>query len=178
MPFRQGAPHGLYQGEEGTGLDTASGRSRRCSDEHQKRQGEQSRVGEGAQRIGGKACGTGRYAVEKGSQPGHVVGELENHGSDHDQENTGCNDYLRMKRQLPEMKAVLQHVQDYQETDTSEDNQTAGRQVQQYVVPVRNQVLQAAQHIEAGVIEGRDGVEDTVAQGVKGRIVLNKYEEA
>ena len=105
--------------------------------------------------------------------------QLENHGSCTTiRKDTGGNDYLGVQRQLSETEAVLQHVQDYQETDTAEDNQAAGREVQQHVVPVRNQVLQAAQHIEAGVIEGRDGVEDTVAQGVERRVVLHEYEKA
>ena len=83
-----------------------------------------------------------------------------------------------MHRQLAPAKAFLPYFPDDQETDAAKKDQPAGDQVEQQIVPVGDQVLEVAQDVKAGVVEGGDGVEQADAQRPDGRVVLHKDEKA
>ena len=161
MPLIQGTPHGLYQDEEGAGLDTASGGAGGRADKHQQNHHKESRMGKLIYRVSGKAGSPGGDAVEKRANPGHMLRKTKDQGTRNQKRQGGAYDYLRVEGQLPE-GTVSQDVQNHQEAQAAEDNQAAGNQVQQDIVLVRNEALATAQNVEAGVIKGGNGMKSKV----------------
>ena len=86
-------------------LDTAAGRARGSTDEHQDHQDEQACIRKGAQRICGKSSRTGRNTVKECAEPCDVLGQLQTDRTDDDQEAGHRDDHLRMQRELA--KAAL-----------------------------------------------------------------------
>ena len=177
VPLIQGTPHGLYQDEEGAGLDTASGGAGGRADKHQQNHHKESRMGKLIYRVSGKAGSPGGDAVEKRANPGHMLRKTKDQGTRNQKRQGGAYDYLRVEGQLPE-GTVSQDVQDHQEAQAAEDNQAAGNQVQQDIVLVRNEALATAQNVEAGVIKGGNGMKDTDSHSLQGRIVPDKDRKA
>ena len=169
--------HLLHKGEKGRGFDAAAGRSGRRADEHQDDQHKQAGIGKRPDRVGGESRRTRGYAVKERAEPADILGCLEQQRAQHQQQD-GCGKYdLGMQRQLAE-RAAAAEVQYDEESQPAEDDQAAGRQVEQDICLIRDQVAHAAQNVKSGVVERRDRVENTDPQRLAGRIVLCKRDKA
>ena len=71
-----------------------------------------------------------------------------------------------------------EHIQNYQESQPTENNKSARGQVQQHIALIRNHVLQPAQYIEAGIIKGSYRMKQTDPQCFQRRIVADKHDKA
>ena len=176
-PLGAHAPHRLQDHEEGTGLDTASGGSRGCTDEHQHAEHKQTRVGEVPDGVGGKSRRSGGHAVEKRPHPSHILRQLQENRS-HRQKSDGGGDHRLGVQGQPVEVPRLQNIQNHQEAQASEDDQETGGHVQQDIRLIGDQVPQPAQNVKARVVEGRDGVEHADSQGVHRVVILGEYDEA
>ena len=111
------------------------------------------------------------------AEPCDVFGQLQTDRTDDDQEAGHRDDHLRMQRELAKA-ALAPNFHDDQKTDTAKDDQPCRHQIEQDIILIRDQVLQAAQHIKARVVERRHRMEQCDAKGIHGRIILHEYDEA
>ena len=73
---------------------------------------------------------------------------------------------------------MLYHFPNHEKTDPSEENQSAGGQVQHEAILIRNQVLKISQYVKAGIVERRHRMEQADSHRPKRRIVLHKNRKA
>ena len=116
--------------------------------------------------------------MEESPQPGDVLGGLQQQGTQQEQHPGGGDHHLGVEGEFLKAEFLAPHVQNHQEADAPEDDEAAGGQVQQHVALVGDQVPQAAQNVEARVVEGRDGVEHTDPQGLGQGEILGEHDEA
>ena len=82
-----------------------------------------------------------------------------------------------MKHKLLEF-SLLQNIHNDKETDTAKENQSAGGQIQQDILLIRDQISQSAQNIKSRIVKRRNGMEYTDSKGMKCRIILTEYDKA
>ena len=116
MPVLHGAADRAEDHEDGARLDTAAGRARGSTDEHQDHQDEQACIRKSAQRICGKSSRTGRNTVKECAEPCDVFGQLQTDRTDDDQEAGHRDDHLRMQRELAKA-ALAPNFHDDQKTE-------------------------------------------------------------
>ena len=73
---------------------------------------------------------------------------------------------------------MLYHFPNHEKTDPSEENQSAGGQVQHDAILIRYQVLKISQYIKAGIVERRHRMEQADSHRPKRRIILYKDKKA
>ena len=172
-PLGKNCPNLLHQSEKGGGFNSATSRSGRSPDKHQQDQYKQSRIGQLSYRIGGKAGRTGRHTVEKSPQPGHLLGGLQQQGAHQQKGPCGRQYYLGVERQTMKASGLIQ-VDHHQEPHSPTDDQSTGSQIEQYIIPIRDQIPQSTQNIKPRIVKGRNRVKHADPKGPQGRVVLNK----